>query len=164
MKYCCLDSHIERTYNENLTINVKIIKEKNRMKKSDVLLLLSYFRDVVILEMITRPDTKLRKRIYDFFLPRKFIRRLRARVLRGNYIPRLLLTSFLLFSAEIEEDFKDSLNELVPLLLARQNLIPKKVNDLEVTATHFIKYLKLYVSKFNDDETPTPKSIIDVSL
>lgn len=64
----------------------------------------------------------------------------------------------------IATKFKDALKELVPNILAPENLIVKKINDQKVRAMDFIHYLKSYMEVFNGKDMPEPKSIYEVSF
>lgn len=64
---------------------------------------------------------------------------------------------------EISVKFKNMVKELVPKLLSPENLIIKKIQGQKVRAKDLIQYLKSYVSIFNQNEIPEPKSIFEVS-
>lgn len=63
----------------------------------------------------------------------------------------------------IATKFKDALKDLVPNILAPENLIVKKINGQKVRAMDFIQYLKSYMEVFNGKDMPEPKSIYEVS-
>ena len=44
---------------------------------------------------------------------------------------------------DIEQDFKDKLKELVPALLADENLIVKEINGCQVTCRDLVEYFKV---------------------
>lgn len=56
--------------------------------------------------------------------------------------------------SDIDIDFQTSLQELVPLLLAPENLIAKKFNNQVVTVKEFIVYCMQYVKTFQSDKLP----------
>lgn len=61
-------------------------------------------------------------------------------------------------------DFRNSLEELVPLLLSSINLVPKEINGRRITVNEVIAYLSVYVEKLNAEENLAPKSIIQVRI
>ncbi|XP_055307426.1 atlastin-like [Sitodiplosis mosellana] len=63
----------------------------------------------------------------------------------------------------IAAQFKDALQELVPNILAPENLIIKKINGRKVRAKDFIQYLKSYMAVFNGKDMPEPKSIFEAT-
>ncbi|CAG4956881.1 unnamed protein product [Colias eurytheme] len=62
--------------------------------------------------------------------------------------------------ADISPDFKTSLRELVPLMLAPENLLLKKIAGQELKAKDLLFYFKAYMNIFNGDDLPQPKSIL----
>jgi len=65
-----------------------------------------------------------------------------------------------LFNTDIRDEFKQCLNELVPMLLAPENILLKKINGVEINVAQFVEYLQLYVKNLNN--APTPGNIFDV--
>ncbi|VVD01466.1 unnamed protein product, partial [Leptidea sinapis] len=62
--------------------------------------------------------------------------------------------------AEISPEFKTSLKELVPMLLAPENLVVKKIAGQKLKAKDLMLYFKAYMNIFNGTELPEPKSIL----
>lgn len=65
--------------------------------------------------------------------------------------------------SEIDEDFKKQLEDLVPSLLAPDNLTVKKINGEELTCGEFHIYMKAYVDVFNGGELPEPMSVLQAT-
>ncbi|XP_073950070.1 atlastin-like [Choristoneura fumiferana] len=65
--------------------------------------------------------------------------------------------------SDISPDFKESLRELVPMLLAPQNLVPKRIQGAAVRARDLLLYFKAYLGVFNGTELPEPKTILEAT-
>ncbi|KAH7933906.1 hypothetical protein HPB49_018956 [Dermacentor silvarum] len=63
---------------------------------------------------------------------------------------------------DIEEDFKKHLLELVPSLLASDNLLVKEINGQKISCQELMAYFKVYVNIFKGDELPEPKSMLEL--
>lgn len=63
----------------------------------------------------------------------------------------------------IRAEFKDTLQDLVKLLLAPSNLVFKQIGGRFVTAKDLINYFKAYVDIFKGGELPEPKSMLDAT-
>ncbi|XP_037913388.1 atlastin isoform X2 [Hermetia illucens] len=61
---------------------------------------------------------------------------------------------------DITPDFKQSLRELVPMILAPENLIIKEINGQKVKARDVIQYFKSYMAIYKGNELPEPKSML----
>ncbi|CAH0756655.1 unnamed protein product [Diatraea saccharalis] len=61
---------------------------------------------------------------------------------------------------DIEPEFKRSLQQLVPMLLAPQNLVPKLINGQRVRARDLLQYFKSYMNIYRGNELPEPKSML----
>ncbi|XP_018497757.1 atlastin-2 [Galendromus occidentalis] len=61
---------------------------------------------------------------------------------------------------DIENDFKTQLGELVPSLLAPENLVKKQVNGRDVTCKELLQYIRAYVEIFGGNELPEPKNMV----
>lgn len=64
--------------------------------------------------------------------------------------------------AHITPEFKESLLELVPLLLAPENLIIKEINGNPVRARELIQYFISYLAIYKGNDLPEPKSMLVV--
>uniref|UniRef100_A0A6P7GSB1 Atlastin n=2 Tax=Diabrotica virgifera virgifera TaxID=50390 RepID=A0A6P7GSB1_DIAVI len=62
--------------------------------------------------------------------------------------------------AEIDGEFKDNLKILVPMLLAPENLVLKKINGDKVKVRDFVQYCKSYMQIYEGNELPEPKSML----
>lgn len=62
--------------------------------------------------------------------------------------------------AEISSEFKSSLLELIPLLLAPENLIVKEINGQVVKARDLVQYFISYLNIFKSDDMPEPKTML----
>lgn len=68
-----------------------------------------------------------------------------------------------MFILEIDSEFKDNLRILVPMLLAPENLVLKKINGDKVKVRDFVQYCKSYMQIYEGNELPEPKSMLVVS-
>ena len=64
---------------------------------------------------------------------------------------------------KIEENFKENMNKLAPLLLSVDNLKVKKINGADVTCEELGNYFRSYVNIFNGDELPEPRSMLQAT-
>ncbi|ENN78293.1 hypothetical protein D910_10028 [Dendroctonus ponderosae] len=62
--------------------------------------------------------------------------------------------------AEIDQEFKDHLKILVPMILAPENLVLKKINGERVKVRDFVQYCKSYMQIYEGDDLPEPKSML----
>lgn len=65
--------------------------------------------------------------------------------------------------SDIDEDFKEQLEILIPSLLAPENLTTKKINGQHITCGEFHIYMKAYVDVFNGGELPEPMSVLQAT-
>ncbi|XP_052058030.1 atlastin-2-like isoform X1 [Mytilus californianus] len=61
---------------------------------------------------------------------------------------------------DIESDFKDKLQILVPLLLDEDNLKIKEMNGSKITCRELVEYFKAYIKIYQGEELPEPKSML----
>ncbi|XP_006839430.1 PREDICTED: atlastin-2-like isoform X2 [Chrysochloris asiatica] len=64
---------------------------------------------------------------------------------------------------DIDDDFKRELQELVPLLLAPENLVEKEINGAKVTCRALVEYFKAYIKIYQGEELPHPKSMLQAT-
>lgn len=67
-----------------------------------------------------------------------------------------------LFAVDIDPEFKKNLQILVPMLLAPENLVLKKINGQKVRARELVQYFKSYIQIYSGNELPEPKSMLVV--
>lgn len=60
---------------------------------------------------------------------------------------------------EIEPEFVEYVKQLVPALMAPENLVVKQINGRKVRAKDFVLYLQAYLRNFNENTLPQPKSL-----
>lgn len=65
--------------------------------------------------------------------------------------------------SDLEHDFKENLQEFVPMLFAAKNLVIKEVNGQKVRARNLLQYFKAYINIFKEKELPLPKNVLAVS-
>lgn len=65
--------------------------------------------------------------------------------------------------SDLHIDFQTSLQELVPLLLAPENLVSKKINNQLVTVKEFVVYCKQYFETFRSDKLPCALTVADAT-
>ncbi|XP_019880053.2 atlastin isoform X1 [Aethina tumida] len=61
---------------------------------------------------------------------------------------------------EIDGEFIDNLKVLVPMILAPENLVLKRINGDKVKAKDFVQYCKSYMEIYKGNELPEPKSML----
>ncbi|XP_059261461.1 atlastin-2 isoform X4 [Mustela nigripes] len=64
---------------------------------------------------------------------------------------------------DIDEDFKRELRNLVPLLLAPENLVEKEIGGSKVTCRDLVEYFKAYIKIYQGEELPHPKSMLQAT-
>nr|XP_044993415.1 atlastin-2 isoform X1 [Jaculus jaculus] len=64
---------------------------------------------------------------------------------------------------DIDEDFKRELQNLVPLLLAPENLVEKEISGCKVTCRDLVEYFKAYIKIYQGEELPHPKSMLQAT-
>ncbi|KAL5290728.1 ATL2.2 family protein [Megaselia abdita] len=64
---------------------------------------------------------------------------------------------------DIAPAFVDNLKDLVPKLLAPENLVVKRIGGTTITAAEFLTYLENYVTTFNKDDVINPKSLFQTT-
>ena len=69
-----------------------------------------------------------------------------------------------LLSPDIEPDFIEHLEQLVPMLLAPENLIIKEISGNKVKAKELVTYFEAYMNIYKGSELPEPKSMLEVGL
>lgn len=62
--------------------------------------------------------------------------------------------------SEIDKGFKDKLQQLIPSIMAPENLVVKKINGSAVTCRGLVEYFKAYIKIYQGDELPEPKSML----
>ncbi|XP_071554531.1 atlastin isoform X1 [Temnothorax nylanderi] len=62
--------------------------------------------------------------------------------------------------SEIQAEFKNQLKVLIPMILAPENLVTKKINGQVVKAKDLLEYFKSYINLYKGDELPEPKSML----
>ncbi|XP_041970019.1 atlastin isoform X2 [Aricia agestis] len=62
--------------------------------------------------------------------------------------------------ADIEGEFKRALQQLVPMLLAPHNLVPKLINGQRVRVKELLPYFRAYMGIYRGNELPEPKSML----
>ncbi|XP_038607165.1 atlastin-2 isoform X3 [Tachyglossus aculeatus] len=64
---------------------------------------------------------------------------------------------------DIDEDFKKELQNLIPLLLAPEKLVEKKISGSKVTCRGLVEYFKAYIKIYQGEELPHPKSMLQAT-
>uniref|UniRef100_A0AC35UAX4 GB1/RHD3-type G domain-containing protein n=1 Tax=Rhabditophanes sp. KR3021 TaxID=114890 RepID=A0AC35UAX4_9BILA len=64
---------------------------------------------------------------------------------------------------EMEKDFKIHLESFVEHTFDKNNLIPKKINGSDLTCRDLFEYFKKYITIFQGEELPEPKSIFQAT-
>ncbi|XP_028170952.1 atlastin-like [Ostrinia furnacalis] len=65
--------------------------------------------------------------------------------------------------ADLQPEFRTCLLELVPLVLAPNRLVVKRIGGQKVTADEFIHYFKNYMDLFNSGNLPEPATILQAA-
>ncbi|XP_073484130.1 atlastin-2 isoform X1 [Aquarana catesbeiana] len=64
---------------------------------------------------------------------------------------------------DIDDEFKKELQNLVPLLLAPENLVEKEISGNKVTCRDLLEYFKAYIKIYQGEELPHPKSMLQAT-
>ncbi|TSK20062.1 Atlastin-2 [Bagarius yarrelli] len=64
---------------------------------------------------------------------------------------------------DIDPDFKKELANLIPLLLAPENLVEKEISGSKVTCRDLVQYFKAYMKIYQGEELPHPKSMLQAT-
>ena len=64
---------------------------------------------------------------------------------------------------DIESVFTEKLAEFVPLILAPDNVVVKRIGGNEVRCKEIIAFFKAYIEVFTGDEMPEPKSMLQAT-
>nr|XP_029511025.1 atlastin-1-like [Oncorhynchus nerka] len=87
-----------------------------------------------------------------------------ARGRQHGYIPTLFLISLLPNPcAEIDREFINNLQILVPWLLSPKNLDVKEINGSNITCRGLLEYFKAYIKIYQGEELPHPKSMLQAT-
>uniref|UniRef100_A0AAR2JRW5 Atlastin GTPase 2 n=1 Tax=Pygocentrus nattereri TaxID=42514 RepID=A0AAR2JRW5_PYGNA len=64
---------------------------------------------------------------------------------------------------DIDDEFKKELVNLIPLLLAPENLVEKEIGGSKVTCRDLVQYFKAYMKIYQGEELPHPKSMLQAT-
>nr|KAG5710728.1 hypothetical protein BaRGS_035130 [Batillaria attramentaria] len=64
---------------------------------------------------------------------------------------------------EIEVDFREQLQVLVPMVLAPENIVLKEINGVQITAQELVEYFKAYMKIYQGEELPEPKTMLQAT-
>lgn len=64
---------------------------------------------------------------------------------------------------DIDSEFKKKLHELVPWLLAPENIVVKKINGKNITCQGLMNYFRVYAKAFQGGHLPKPKSMLQAT-
>uniref|UniRef100_A0A673IFD5 Atlastin-2-like n=1 Tax=Sinocyclocheilus rhinocerous TaxID=307959 RepID=A0A673IFD5_9TELE len=64
---------------------------------------------------------------------------------------------------DIDEEFKKELVNLVPLLLAPENLMEKEISGSKVTCRDLLQYFRAYMKIYQGEDLPHPKSMLQAT-
>lgn len=64
---------------------------------------------------------------------------------------------------EIEPEFREQLQVLVPMLLAPESLVLKEINGTQITAQELVEYFKAYMNIYQGEELPEPKTMLQAT-
>ncbi|XP_026111927.1 atlastin-2-like isoform X2 [Carassius auratus] len=64
---------------------------------------------------------------------------------------------------DIDDEFKRELVNLVPLLLAPENLVEKEISGSKVTCGDLLQYFRAYMKIYQGEELPHPKSMLQAT-
>ncbi|XP_069962155.1 atlastin isoform X2 [Bactrocera oleae] len=60
---------------------------------------------------------------------------------------------------DLRSEFRKHLRDLIPLILAPENLIIKEINGQKLKVAHLLNYIRSYFESFNSKEFPEPTTI-----
>lgn len=64
---------------------------------------------------------------------------------------------------DIDQEFVEQLQTLVPLLLDPKNLVVKEIGGRQVTGRQLMEYFKVYINVFAGETMPEPKSMLEAT-
>ncbi|KAK7103242.1 atlastin-2-like isoform X3 [Littorina saxatilis] len=64
---------------------------------------------------------------------------------------------------DIEPDFREQLQVLVPMILAPENIVLKEINGTQITAHEMVEYFKAYIKIYQGEELPEPKTMLQAT-
>ncbi|XP_077493435.1 atlastin-1-like isoform X1 [Amblyomma americanum] len=64
---------------------------------------------------------------------------------------------------DVDNNFKQKVQELVHWLLAPENLVPKKMNGQKITCEELMKYFRAYAAAFQGGTLPSPKTVLQAT-
>ncbi|KAL8613745.1 hypothetical protein ACOMHN_029602 [Nucella lapillus] len=64
---------------------------------------------------------------------------------------------------EIEPEFREQLQVLVPMLLAPENIVLKEINGSQITGQELLEYFKAYMKIYQGEELPEPKTMLQAT-
>lgn len=105
-------------------------------------------------ETQTKPKKQLRKRIKSYF------EHIKAFLLPSP--GRKVARGDAKIMSEIDAEFLEYVEVLVPALVAPENLIIKEINGSKVKAGDLMQYIQDLTNEFNSGRIPTPDTILDV--
>ncbi|XP_065207984.1 atlastin-like [Planococcus citri] len=62
--------------------------------------------------------------------------------------------------SDMEDSFKTCLEQFVPMLLSKENIVQKEIGGEKVKVKDLVRYFKCYMEVFSGDGIPQPKSIL----
>jgi atlastin len=65
--------------------------------------------------------------------------------------------------SDIDQEFKDNLHELIPLVLAPEHLVVKKIGGSRIKIRDLLYYFNSYLDIFSGDELPAPQSVFNAT-
>ncbi|KAK7573955.1 hypothetical protein V9T40_011146 [Parthenolecanium corni] len=65
--------------------------------------------------------------------------------------------------SDIQDEFKECLQDLVPLLLSPEHLVQKEISGQKVKVKELVQYFKCYMNLFSGDDLPEPKSMLEAT-
>lgn len=64
---------------------------------------------------------------------------------------------------EMDDDFVESVQLLVPYILSKDRLVTKRINSVDVTGENMLKYIKAFVNVFKNGGLPTPQTLFQAT-
>lgn len=64
---------------------------------------------------------------------------------------------------EMDDDFVESVQLLVPYILSKDKLVTKRINSVDVTGENMLKYIEAFVNVFKNGGLPTPQTLFQAT-
>uniref|UniRef100_A0A8C1ZMI1 Atlastin GTPase 2 n=1 Tax=Cyprinus carpio TaxID=7962 RepID=A0A8C1ZMI1_CYPCA len=158
-----------------MTSSVQVYNLSQNIQEDDLqhLQLFTEYGRLAMEEIYEKPFQKLLFLIRDWCYPYEhgyglkggncFLDRRLQEAYSQLFLQHRLLSAATSRSEDIDDEFKKELQDLVPLLLAPENLVEKEIGGAKVTCRDLLEYFKAYIKIYQGEELPHPKSMLQAT-